>query len=200
MKTYSHLCLIATCVLLLCCNCTYGKTNRKTKKTTVENVMKVQVDDSVKHLLGDSISRIIFEADTIELFSLSVTPPVDTLKTGSAQNDSVVSPSFHGCYIEHNYGVLSKSEIYPILLILSDRENYFPDGVRLKSPFTPSVAISFKKDNTSIDIVFSFTGGQMLIFKANEDETYYKYTYERLIMKYFQSFLQDERITEYLNL
>ncbi|MCQ2329945.1 MAG: hypothetical protein MJZ93_05270 [Paludibacteraceae bacterium] len=194
MKAYSYLCLIATSVLLLCCNSTYGKIDRKsTKKSTVKNVMKVQVDDSVKHYLGDSISKIIFEADTIELFSLSVTPPLDTL-------DSVTPPSYHGCYIKHKYGVLSKAESYPILLILSDRENYFPDGVRLKSPFTPSVALSFKKGNTIVDIVFSFTGGQMLIFMQNEDEMYYKYTYERLIMKYFLSFLQDERISEYLNL
>jgi hypothetical protein len=134
------------------------------------------------------------------MFSLTVKPPVDSLKTDRGNNDSIVNPNFHGCFIEHDYGELSESAACPILLILSDRDNYLPDGVQLKSPFTPSVALSFVKEDACVDIVFSFTGGQMFIFMSNEEKLYYKYTYERLVMKFFQSYLQDERITKYLNL
>ena len=201
MKTHSLLWLMAASALLLCCNCSYGKIPRKSKqRPIVEKVMNIQVDDSVKHFLGDSVSRIIFEAETVKLFSLSVKPLIDSLQTELAQSDSISHPDFHGCYINHDYGELSKSEVYPILLLLSDRGNYLLDSVRLKSPFTPSVALSFKKDDTQVDIVFSFTGGQMLVFLADENKLYFKYVYERLIMKFFQSYLQDERITEYLNL
>ena len=201
MKANSFLCLLAISVLLLSCNCTYGKINRKLKQNTadVEQVMKIQVDDSVKQFLGDSVTRIVFDADTVKLFSLSVKPPVDSLNTKSVQSDSIPRPNFHGCYIKRDFGVLSKALTYPLLLILSDRDNYISDSIRLKSPFTPSVALSFKKDDACVDIIFSFTGGQMIVFTAGEEKLYAKYAYERLIMRFFQSFLQDERITEYLN-
>ena len=201
MRTYFLLCLMAASVLLLCCDCSYGKIPRKKKlNPDVETVMNVQVDDSVKHMLGDSISRVIFEADTIRLFSLSVKQPVDSFAPASEKSDSVAHPDFHGCFISHDYGVLSKSAANPILLILSDKENYLPDSVQLKSPFTPSVALSFKKKDAAVDIVFSFTGGQMLVFMANDEKLYFKYTYERLTMRFFQSYLLDEQIANYLYL
>lgn len=194
-------CLLTASALLLCCNCTYGKIHRKSKTNTpTETALKVQVDDSVKRYLGDSLSQIVFDPDSVTLLSLSVKPVVDSLNTASEKTDSIASHSFHGCYIKHNYGVLSKSEIYPILLILSDRNNYIPDGFRLKSPFTPIVALSFKKGNDSVDIIFSFTGGQLYLFKANEEKLYFKYAYERLIMKFFNSFLKDEHLAKYMNL
>ena len=201
MKTNFILCLLAMSTLLLCCNCTYGKTKRKSKQNPViESVMTIQVDDSVKHLLGDSISKIVFEADTVRLFSLSIKPKVDSTKNHVSAVDSTITSNFHGCYIDHDYGVLAQSAVTPILLILSNRENYLPDGIRLKSPFIPRVALSFKKENACIDIVFSFTGGQMLLFTEDETKLYFKYSHERLVMKFFQSFLHDERITQFLNL
>ena len=162
--------------------------------------MTIQVDDSVKHFLGDSISKIIFNADTVKLYSLSIKPHVDSTKNKSVQADSTKTPNFHGCYIDHDYGVLSQSAVTPMLFILSDRETYLPDGIRLKSPFIPRIALSFKKENACVDIVFSFIGGQMLLFTEDETKQYFKYSHERLVMKFFQSFLQDERITQFLNL
>lgn len=198
MKKYSILCLLA---LLLCCNCTYGKIKRNSKPSpVVENAMTIQVDDSVKCFLGDSISKIIFEADTVKLYSLSIKPPVDSTKNKSVQVDSTMTPNFHGCYIAHDYGILAQSAITPMLLILSDRDNYLLDGIRLKSPFIPSVALSFKKENACVDMIFSFTGGQMYLFMADGEKLYFKYSHERLVMKFFQSFLQDERISQFLNL
>lgn len=200
MKTFISY-LVAATALLIFCSCTSAMCNRRiVTKPTVKNALCIQVDDSVNHLLGDSLSHIIFEADTVKLFSLSVSLPKDSLKTDSSKTKSNPISQFHGCYINHDYGALSKSAISPILFILADRDNYLQDGVRLKTPFTPDVALSFKKGNANVDIVFSFTGGQMLLFMANDDELYFKYTYERLVMKYFQSFLKDDRITEYLNL
>lgn len=201
MRKQSILCLMLTCMLLLCCNCSYGKSKRKFKSSpVVENTMTIQADDSVKHLLGDSISKIIFEADTVKLFSLSIKPHADSTKIASVQTDSTTTPNFHGCYISHDYGVLAQSAVTPMLFILSDRDNYLPDGIRLKSPFIPSAALTFKKEDTCVDIIFSFTGGQMYIFMADENKLYFKYAYERLVMKYFQSFLQDKRISQFLNL
>lgn len=202
MKMYPSLCLLTLIsTLLFCCSCTYGRSIRKSKTNpVVKNAMTIQVDDSVKYLLGDTISRIIFEADTVKLFSLSIKPHVDSTKNTSEQVDSTMVPNFHGCYVKNDYGALSQSVISPILLILSDRDNYFPDSVRVKSPFIPNVALCFKKEDVCVDIIFSFAGGQMYIFMADENRLYFKYTYERLVMKFFQSFLHDERITNFLNL
>lgn len=163
--------------------------------------INVQVDEPVKRLLSDSVSQIIFEADSAKMFSLSVkSPNMDTLKTDSAMFDSITPPDFHGCYITHDYGMLSKAETLPLLYILSDKANYIPEGIGVKSPFTPNVAIVFYKGNASIDIIFSFTGGQMYIFMENDDRLYFKYTYERLTMKFFQQYLKSENIDEYLKL
>lgn len=200
MKTYSYYCIVIASILFLCCTCSYGKIPRKTKPNlTAESILNVQVDDSVSHFLGDTLSQIIFGADTVKLLSLSVKPANDSLDADSLQNDSIQQPCFHGCYVKHNYGVLLKSEIFPVLLILSDRDNYIVDNLRLKSPFIPDAALSFKKGDNVVDIVFSFTGGQMYIFTDYEKKIYVKYTYERLMMKYFNTFLKDERITEFLN-
>lgn len=200
MKTNNLFYLLTTTALLLCCNCVSCKKRCKSIPSPTMNVFNLQVDDSVKHLFSDSISKIIFEADTINLFSLSVKPLMDSLKTTSTPNDSIILPNFHDCYILHDYGALSKAEVCPLLHVLSDRDNYLPDRVRLKSPFIPDVALSFKKDTISVDIIFSFTGGQMYVFMKNGNMLYFKYTYERLIMKFFQNYLKDQRITEYLNL
>lgn len=190
---------MATSALLLCCNCVSCKKRSKSiPEVKSENLLKIQVDDSVKHLLGDSVAQILFEADTIRLYSLSVKASTDSLKNDSTKADSIPTPNFHGCYIKHDYGVLSKTEIYPILHILSDRDNYFPDGIRILSPFTPSVALTFEKETAKVDVIFSFSGGQMYIIMANDNNLYFKYTYERLILKFFQNYLQDERIAEYL--
>lgn len=201
MRTYSILYFLAISTLLLCCNCGYGKNKRKSKSSPViENAMTIQVDDSVKCFLGDSICKIIFDADSVKLFSLSVKPHLDSTENISIQLDSTITPKFHGCHINKDYGVLTQSAITPILLILSDRENYLLDNIRLKSPFIPSVALSFKKEDECVDVIFSFVGGQMYVFMADEYKLYFKYTHERLVMKFFQSFLQDERITQFLNL
>ena len=201
MKKNFLSCLLSVCSLLLCCNCVSCKKPCKALSTPLTKTeLHILIDDSVKALLGDSISRIIFEADTTELFSLSVHIPADSLGKDSNQTDKITPISFHGCYIKHNYGMLTLSEVNPILHILSDRENYLSDELRLKSPFTPVAALSFKKDGSCIDMVFSFNGGQMYIFMENEEKLYFKYTYERLIMRFFQYYLKDELITEYLNL
>ena len=201
MKERVLLFLVTASVLLICCNCVACKKHAKSNTThSEENTHSIQVDDSVKRLLGDSVAQIIFEADTIRLYSLSVKAPNNSNQTNLPQKDSISAPSFHACYIAHDYGMLSKTELSPILHILSDRDNYFPDGIRVLSPFTPNVALSFKKGSATIDIIFSFAGGQMYIIMANENELYFKYTYERLVMKFFQNYLQDERIAEYLNL
>ena len=190
---------MATSALLLCCNCvSCKKRNTSIPNVKSENLLKIQVDDSVRHLLGDSVAQILFEADTIRLYSLSVKASTDSLKNDSTKADSIPTPNFHGCYIIHDYGVLSKAEVHPILHILSDRDYYLQDGIRLKSPFTPNVALEFKKNNATIDVIFSFSGGQMYVFMENEDKLYFKYTYERLVMRFFQKYLKDERIAEYL--
>lgn len=170
------------------------------QSNTIDVSLQVQVDEPVKRLLSDSVAQIIFEADSVKMFSLLVKSPTDTLKMDSAQVDSITPPNFHGCYILHDYGMLSKAETYPILHILSDRDYYIPEGLNVKSPFTPNVAMAFYKGAASVDIIFSFTGGQMYVFMKNEDRLYFKYTYERLTMKYFQNYLKSEKITEYLKL
>lgn len=201
MKTHFLFCLVATSALLLCCNCVSCKKHCKSiPKSTIDKALKIQVDDSVKHLYGDSIAQIVFEADSIQLVRLSVSAPIDSTQNQSAETDSVAAPNFHGCYIAQDFGNLSKSEIAPLSLILSDRATYFPDDIRVKSPFMPDVALIFKKEDSKIDMVFSFSGGQMYVFTATEDKKYFKYDYERLVLVFFQQYLKDENIAKYLNL
>ena len=165
--------------------------------------LPIQVDDTVKHIIGDSLAKVIFEADEVKLLALSVQAPQandSAIVNDSTRLDSITPPDFHGCYIAKDFGALSKPEVAPLLFILADRDAYFLGDARLKSPFMPEVALTFKKENAKVDIIFSFTGGQLYIFQENEEKIYFKYNYERLILRYFQSFLQEERIEEFLSL
>lgn len=202
MKMKSFLCVAFSLFLLLSCSCAGCRQCKKVLPQQAKNAFDFVVDDSVKHLLGDSIAQIIFEADSVTLLELSVRPPKDSVLNDSIVSDTLVSEQtkFRGCYVVHNFGALTPSEIAPLLFILSDRSAYYPNDVRVKSPFIPDVSLSFVKETKQADIVFSFTGSQMYIFTADEQKMYYKYDYERLILLYFQQYLQNDNIKQFLNL
>ncbi len=210
MKMKTFLFVASALVLLLSCSCAGCKQCSTTMNRPQTKEFTIAVDDSVKHLLGDSIADIIFQADSIVLLELSVNTPIDSLKNASTATppttidslniDSIAKPMLHGAYIVRDFGTLSEAEITPILLILSDRSTYYPDGVRVKSPFIPDVALCFTKAEKRVDAIFSFTGGHMYIIHEDGTKSYFKYDYERLILLYFQQHLQNESIQHFLNL
>lgn len=202
MKMKSFLCVAFSLFLLLSCSCAGCRQCTTALPEQASKSFNFVVDDSVKHLLGDSIAQIVFESDSIVLLELSVRPPKDSILNDSVVADTLVSEltKFRGCYILRNFGTLTPSEIAPLLFILSDRSAYYPNDVRVKSPFIPDVALSFIKESKQVDVVFSFTGGQIYIFTADEQQMYYKYDYERLILLYFQQYLQNDNIKQFLNL
>ena len=210
MKMKSILSVAFSLLLLLSCSCAGCKQCTATKLHPANKEFSLVVDDSVKHLLGDSVAKIIFEADSVSLLELSVNPPKDSVKNDtsaikapandSLKVDSIAKPEYHGCYIVRDFGVLSEAEITPILFILSDRSTYYPDGIRVKSPFIPDVALCFAQADKRVDVIFSFTGGHMYIIQEDDSKSYFKYDYERLILLYFQQHLQNENIKQFLNL
>lgn len=210
MKMKNFLFVAFSLFLLLSCSCAGCKQCTAAMNHPTNKEFTLTVDDSVKHLLGDSIADIIFEADSVILLELSVNPPKESVKNDRLATDSVVcdslivdsiaKPMLHGAYIVRDFGTLSEAEITPILLILSDRSTYYPDGVRVKSPFIPDVALCFTKAEKRVDAIFSFTGGHMYIIHEDGTKSYFKYDYERLILLYFQQHLQNENITQFLNL
>lgn len=188
---------ITTVVLILCCGCISCK---KLPKGKMDESLNVQVDDSVKLLLGDSIANVIFEADSVRLLKLAVSLSKENQSDVVINSDSVNKPDFHDCYIARDFGYLTKTDIRPLMFILSDRSAYYNSNIRVKSPFLPDVALIFKKGQEQIDIMFSFTGGQMYIFTSNGNKIYEKYYYERLVLVFFQQYLKEENIKSYLDL
>lgn len=202
MKMKSFLCGAFFLLLLMSCSCVGCRQSKRVLSEQTSTAFNFAVDDSVKNLLSDSIAQIIFEADSVELLELSVNPPKDSLLNDSIFKDTLISEQskFRGCYIVRKFGMLTPAEVAPILFILSDRSAYYSNDIRVKSPFIPDVALSFIKENKQVDIVFSFTGGQIYVFTADEQKMYYKYDYERLILLYFQQYLQNDNIKQFLEL
>ncbi len=63
----------------------------------------------------------------------------------------------------------------------------------------PDVALLFYKNKQQVDIIFSFTGGQLQIECADGKQIYKKYKSERLIAIYFQRFLQKENLQLFID-
>ncbi len=200
LKTNSVVFTMMLFIVLILCGCSACKQNYQNNLIMNNTSFQVQINDSINHVYGDSIANIIFNSDSVQLLKLSIITPNDSLQKHIIVSDSMVQPNFHGCYILQDFGNLSAAEIYPLLLILSDKATYYPDNIRVQSPFLPDVALVFHKNNEQIDMVFSFSGGQMYVFSENGDKEYIKYDYERLIMLFFQKYLQNENIDKYLNL
>lgn len=154
----------------------------------------VQVDDSVRHLFGDSISRIIFESDSIRLLKLSVTEPEESDRKDASGTDGISPITFHGCYIKQDYGAIPPEDSHLLLFLMSDRSSYYHDNSRVKSPFLPDMGLTIHKADSRIDVVVSFTGGQLYFFTEKGDKKYFKYTYERLFILFFQRYMNDERL------
>ncbi len=197
---------LTTITLLFCCNCASCKKQRS-NTNKMDIIHPLLVDDSVMNIYGDSIAKIIFEADNALLLKLTVAHnTADSIKNDTIAKDSVKKQNqrqndFHGCSITDTVAVLSKIDLQPLKFILADRSTYFDDSIRVKSPFMPAVALRLNKGKKEqIDIIFSFSGGQMHIYTSDDSKIYKKYYYERLILKYFQQYLKDENIQAYLNL
>ena len=186
-------------IWILCCNSVYCC--KKHKETFTETAThKITLDSYVQHLLGDSVSETIFNADSIWLLKVATSVQSDSMSNDFIVSSDTALPDFHGCYIIQNLRTLSTTDIYPLLFILSDQTTYSSDKVRIMSPFMPYVALSFFKYNSRIDLVFSFSGGQIYIYDDRNKKQYFKYNYEFLILHFFQNYLNDTTLRNFLNI
>lgn len=193
-----HVLLAAT--LLLCCSCSVCKKPCLKEASGTVSSDSIQPDDTVKHLFGDSISRIIFEPDSIRLLKLSVSRPPKSPDIHPDGPDTAACATLHGCYVTKEYGTLTQADTHLLLFLMSDRSNYYPEGVQAQSPFLPDIAVAIYKGNAHVDVIFSFTGGQMEIYTEEGERKYVKYAYERLLMLFFQRYLKDEKLEKMLRL
>ncbi|MBR1786788.1 MAG: hypothetical protein IJ756_06490 [Paludibacteraceae bacterium] len=217
MKLNTYLFLCITILMLSCCSdgmagkkktkeqtCNQQKGKQQLDSTQLVQSFPIQPDDSVRHILGDCIADIIFNSDSVRLLELSLSEP-NTLEndTTSGSNDSinvnkVLEPTFHECYIKKDFGNLTQQEVCLILFILSDKSAFFSTDIGIKSAFIPDVALSFYKKGKKVDMIFSFNGGQLEIYKDkdkdNDNYIYKKYKYERLIALFFQRYLQQDNL------
>ncbi|MBR1787102.1 MAG: hypothetical protein IJ756_08115 [Paludibacteraceae bacterium] len=192
MKRNYFLSVVLTMVMLLTCvNAACKKKN--TTSQLSDYSLPFLLDDSVKNILGDSVFNTLFFAEQVQLYEVSA-KAVDSLKADSSK------AMFHGAYIVKDLGKLNKEQLCPLLFLFSDRSAYFGSGIKLKTPFMPDVALSFKGKDKTVDVIFSFTGGQLCLFDNDKKPLYLKYDYERLVILYFQQYLKNENIDKYLEL
>ena len=181
-------------VLFTCCSGCACK-----KNANYSGISPIVVDDSVKNLIGDTIASCIFEADSVKLLELSIYP-IHMVQNGEQQQiDSLTE--YYDCYIQKDFGVLHQQEMIPILFLLSDYTTYYQmKDMMITTQFTPNVALRFYKESRWVDIIFSFNGGMLRIYNS-ESYMYneFKYTPERLVVKYFQNFIRNEIIQKMLN-
>ena len=195
MKRVNLLTTCILCLLFLLSSCTACKNySRKLSTEQFCSDYAALVDDSVNHLLGDSVVSIVFTPTKVELYRLSLSQ----MSTDTTKRDSLAA--FHDCFIAENRGVLSEYQLSPILFLLSDRDTYPGIEALVTTPFSPYVALRFEKDDAIVDIVFSISGGRMKIYTQDMVTSEIKYAQERLFIKYFQLVLGDEKLTRLLQL
>lgn len=188
--------------MLSCCS--DGMAGKKKTKGCIHKSccreLLIQPDDSVRSILGDTVSDIIFNHDDITLLRLSPILQEDTLHKDSVIVDSVSYLKLNeDYYITKDFGKLCTSQISPLLFLMSDQQFFFVcDEKLLKTPFEGETALRFHKNKKTVVVVFSFTGGQLKIY-ANKAEQQIKYTQERYVLKYFQQFLKDETLQKILD-
>lgn len=198
-----------------CCSCVkHVSKEKKEQENTVVLTDSVVVNDSVKVIFGDSVSQILFGAETVQLMELTLPPiidvQIDSVLRDSTNSDEYVSDSllvkeiirkdslYHGYAIKKDFGILKDDQIAPLYFLLSDRYAYMLGDDYPSAPFMGRVALHFEKNEELLDLIFSFSGGQMQVITA--DSSYLlKYNYEHLFMHYFQQFLKDETIQQLLD-
>ena len=180
--------------------CKHQKGKQKPDSSQFAVSFPIQIDDSVQSLLGDTIADIIFKSDSVRLVEVSPIFLQDTLHSDSIVMDSICFLKLNdNYYITKDFGWLCTSHISPLLFLLSDRQFFFVcDEMLLKTPFEGRVALRFQKEQYKVDVVFSFTGGQLKIYSF-KNEQQIKYTQERLVLRYFQQYLKDETLQKILD-
>lgn len=157
---------------------------KKSSKVTMQTVLRA--DSALSKVLGDSICEVVFNASTAKCFGLT------TDKAGD--NDKRIG----GYKVTKDYGKVSKENLRIVQYLLSDSKNYMT-GIDMPTvPFLPEVALEFVAKKNTIDLVFSFAGGEIAIVYNGNIKRTIKYTNERAVMLFFQRMLNNKAWAEIL--
>lgn len=206
--------VIIASVILLGLLLTYCCTSQKKLTKDAKKLNDFSLSDSVKVIYGDSVSQILFGADIVQLMELDHPPivevQIDSVLKDSVNSDKYVSDSllvkeiirrdslYHGYAVKKDFGVLTKEQIAPLYFLLSDRYAYMLGDDYPSAPFMGRIALNFERNEELLDMIFSFSGGQIQVITADSNYIL-KYNYEHLFMHYFQQFLKDETIQQLLD-
>lgn len=148
----------------------------------------VALDSTLVSILGDSVCNVVFQASSAHCYRLSNATLSDSDKR------------IGGFKVEQNLGKVSKDKLRIFQFLTSDGKGYLRGNNYPSVPFLPEVAMSFSKKKRTVDLVFSFAGGEMLIVVDGKPTNTVKYYNEREIMRYFQLLAQVPEWTTLLNL
>lgn len=182
MKHFFIVIFMLTCLCAACCATTpQGKTTPK--------MSFIQCEDSVKTILGDSVCSVMFSSNKAVLYRMS-----SSVKAGD--KDETIG----GYKVDRKVGNLDKTTLSVLQFMFSDRSEYFVGDIYPSAPFLPEVAVKFTNKKNVVDLVFSFSGGQVEIVYNGHSVKTLKYYHERLVLLYFSNLLQDSALKEQLNL
>lgn len=136
-------------------------------------------DSTLVSVLGDSVCTVVFQASSAHCYRLSNNPPSDSDKR------------IGGFKVEHSVGKVNKDKLRIFQFLTSDGKGYLRGNNYPSVPFLPDVAMSFSKKQRTVDLVFSFAGGEMLIVVDGKQVNTVKYYNEREIMRFFQILTQN---------
>lgn len=148
----------------------------------------IALDSTLVSILGDSVCNVVFQATSAHCYRLSNVPLSDSDKR------------IGGFKVEQNLGKVSKEKLRIFQFLTSDGKGYLTGNNYPSVPFLPEVAMSFSKKKHTVDLVFSFAGGEMLIVVDGKPTKKVKYYNEREIMRFFQLLAQVPEWTTLLNL
>lgn len=167
-----HFILIVFSALAISC---FAAKEQKTKKESKAVTYAVQPDSSVYSTLGKTMIDILFSPNKVTCYAIKGKAQVD-------DEDYELEPH----YVRDSLITrLSTSQINMLqFFILSDKNNYMQDSVKVRSPYVPSLEFCFEKKKQQVHVLVSRSDFSWTIFYDDKKQGNWNYHEKRIVGRY----------------
>lgn len=158
---------------LLCSATSFASCNKITGKIEKCNILP---DSVVYYTLGKSMSEVLFSPSKVTCYTIKGKPTL-------TEEDYEVEPHF---VRDSLVGKLNASEIAVLQFnLLSDKENYKEDSIKVRSPYVPCVEFCFeKKKQEAVHVVISLSDFSWTLIYDDKRQGNWNYEDKRLMERY----------------
>lgn len=167
-----HFILVLFSVLAISC---FAAKGQKAKKEPKPVTYAIQPDSSVYSTLGKTMTDILFSPNKVTCYAIKGKAQVD-------KEDYELEPH----YVRDSLiAKLSLNQIAMLqFLVLSDKNNYMQDSVKVRSPYVPSLEFCFEKKKQQVHVLISQSDFSWTIFYDDKKQGNWNYAEKRLVGRY----------------